>query len=303
MLEHEYDDDLATEELDIELYDGQPDFDRTTVVDDDGRQDDEDEGLLGRQIASFAGPIINDWRKTLEWYKQNENTADIGFDPDGMCLKVCRTARNIPARYPSALVSANETPHEFRIHKVEDIRRGMVAYFDDPRDGNPFSHIATAIGRVRGFEPRNLGDVIFETNSVKSGLVVPVRGDYFERYWGDKFLFAATWLNGYELDTPHHESKVERFNNGGPVYNLNLLAKAGKDRPKPRMVLERINVQIKRLPENPKLVRVREFKDEWRADNKIDLSLLDAAVRDGRVGVVKQVRDEIKRLIATLPDE
>jgi hypothetical protein len=48
---------------------------------------------------------------------------------------------------------------------------------------------------------------------------------------------------------------------------------------------------------------VREFKQEWRDTRKIDLSLLDSAVDAGRTGLVKQVRDEIKRLIEKLPDE
>jgi hypothetical protein len=291
---------------DVEIYDDEPDYDQAPANDEDGVQDDEAGIEVPREISGFmakVAPSTNNWRETLEWYRENQTKAQIGFDPDGMCLKVCRTARNIPARYPSAKEAQDATPQEFRVYQVEDLRKTRIGYFDEERDSNRFGHIATMIGRVRGFDPKALHDTLWETNDVKSNELVVVRGDYFERYWGDKFKFGATWLNGVELDVPHYTSKVERFNNGGPVYNLNLLAKAGENRPKPKAVLQRIEDQIRRLPDNKNINNVSEFRDEWKKTRKIDMSLLDEAVENGRVGVVKRVRDEIRRLIATLPEE
>lgn len=291
------------EELDVVPHTAPPEYDRSQTGPDDEQDDEADDTPVGLTFFSKVVGATRSWSEALNWYRNHRTANAIGFDPDGMCLKICRTARNIPAKYLTAREAMLATPEEFRVYKVRDLRRGMVAFYADPNDSNPADHIVTVAGRVKGFDPDDLDDVLFETNSVVPDGLVIVRGTYFEEHWGDPFKFGATWLNGVELDTPHHLSKVERFNNGGPVYDLNLLEKAGKNRPKPAAILARIETQIKRLPENPKLVRVRGFKDEWRADRKIDLSLLDAAVREGRVGVVKQVRDEIRRLIETLPDE
>lgn len=306
MTEHEYDDGLADEEftdLDVEIYDDAPQFDESPTADDTD-QDEADEAIKGLGFFAKVVAAIATWAGALSWYRSHRTTQQIGFNPDGMCLKVCRMARNIPAKYLTAKQAQDATPEEHRVHAIRDLRRGMILFIDDPNDSNRAGHIVTLAGRVKGFDPDSLHDLLVWTNSVVSGHLVLVRGDYFLEHWGDKFQFGATILNDVELDVPGRVSRLERFNNGGPVYDLNLLHKAAKaGRPKPGQVLLRIETAIKRLPDNPKLVRVRQFKDEWRDDRKIDLSLLDAAVREGRVGVVRQVRDEIKRLIATLPDE
>lgn len=305
MTEHEYDDSLAEEEVNefVEIYEGDPDYD-VSQTNEDGGQEDEGDTPVGMSFFAKASNAIRNWRGALDWYKTHQNTAQIGFNPDGMCLKVCRTARNIPAKYLTAKQAQDATPAEHRIKKVEDLRKGMVLYFDDPKDSNRSGHIATQIGRVKGFRPKSLDDVLVETNSVKAGEVVVVRASYFQKHWGDKFQFGATILNGIELDVPGRKSLVERFNNGGPVYDLNKLAKAAANgRPKPGEILRRIEDQIRRLPDNRNINNVREFKDEWRETRKIDLSLLDEAVKNGRVGLVKTVRDEIRRLIAALPEE
>lgn len=306
MTEHEYDDSLADEEFidpDVEIYEDAPQFDVSQTNEDDA-QDEDDDAIAGLGLMAKIVNAIRTWAGALSWYRSHTTAQQIGFNPDGMCLKVCRMARNIPAKYLTAKEAQDATPEDHRVHAIRDLRRGMVLYHDDPSDSNRAGHITTLAGRVRGFDPDSLHDLLTWTNSVVPGKLVLVRGDYFQEHWGDKFKFGATILNGVELDVPGRTSRIERFNNGGPVYDLALLRKAAKaGRPKPGEILRRIEAQIKRLPDNPKLVRVREFKDEWKADDKIDLSLLDAAVREGRTGIVKQVRDEVKRLINALPDE
>lgn len=130
----------------------------------------------------------------LAYYQRNHDHWP--FDPDGMCLAICRTARNIAARYPTALSASLNTPESFRVHRIRDIKRGMVAYFDDPNDSNPFGHIVTVVGRPRGADQDALGDLLVWTNSVVSNQIVMVRADFFAKNWGDSFQFAATWLNG-----------------------------------------------------------------------------------------------------------
>lgn len=290
--------------LDVEPYEGPPAYDCPLAINANGAQDDE----LSVPIVGFmtTAAATRSTRETLDWYIDNQTKSQIGFDPDGMCLKICRTARNIPAKYLSAKEAQDATPEAFRVYSIRDMRRGMIAYFDDPNDSNRFGHIATMIGRKRGEDPFSLDSLLFETNSVKADELVVVRGSYFVENWGDSFKFGATWLNGVEFDVPGQETKLERFNNGGPVYDLNLLNKAAKaGRERPGQILTRIETQIKRLPDHPDLTRVREFKEEWRDTRLIDMQLLDDAVkaRPRPGGLINKVRDEIKRLINNLPDE
>lgn len=127
------------------------------------------------------------------------------------CLELARTARSIPSLYPSALSAAHGTPKSERVLNYADLERGMVAYFDDPNDANPYGHIVTVAG-WRG--PRsNPGNLKVYSNDVvagQPGSVGIVPGTFFKAHWGDSFLFGATWLNGYnfaDLDsgtvTPH----------------------------------------------------------------------------------------------------
>lgn len=285
------------EELDIEPYEGLPDF-PVALSSDGGAQDTIEEQILG---LLARGDVTNTWRETLQWYKDNETKAEIGFDPDGMCLKICRTARQIGPRYLTARESMLATPPEHRVTRARDIRRGMVMYFADPRDGNNADHIVTPIGRVKGFDPDSFHDILTITNSVQADRLTIVRASYFEDHWGDPFTFAATWLNGVELDVPNHGTKLERFHDTAPEYNLRLLARA--DRPKAQRILDQIESQVRRLPNSPKLINVQNFKLKVKDDHILDLRILDDAVKAGRVGLVKTVRDEIRRLIGALPEE
>lgn len=137
---------------------------------------------------------------TLKWYREHETTKQIGFDPDGRCLQIVRTARAIGQMYPSAISAQHATPAKYRITDLSKIRNGMVMYFDDPNDDNPFGHVVTVTAHEKVM--RTLADITVRTNSVKANTIVPVKADYFGKHWGDKFQFAATWLNGQELTFP-----------------------------------------------------------------------------------------------------
>lgn len=151
---------------------------------------------------------MNTVKQVVEWYREHFSyPSTLTFNPDGMCLMICRLARGLPAMYPSAVAAQEATPDKYRVTRVQDIRKGMVVYYDDPADSNKFGHIVTVVGRVAGEDPSALSSLLVRTNSVKSGQIVVVRGDYFPRYWGDPFKFAATWLNGYAF--PEFQEKPE----------------------------------------------------------------------------------------------
>lgn len=113
----------------------------------------------------------------------------------GLCLALQRTARGIGPMFPSAISAAHATPQEFRVYDRSKVKRGMVAYFDDPNDSNPYGHIVGVSGWTK-----NEYLLDWTNDASGPGRVSLVRDTFFPNYWGDKFLFAATWLNGAELD-------------------------------------------------------------------------------------------------------
>jgi len=117
-----------------------------------------------------------------------------------MCLSLQRQARGLPAVYPSALTAAKATPEKHRVYKVADLRRGMIAYSDDPNDGNPYGHIYFIAGWKEGSDRTDPADCLTWSNDVvHSGGVDLVPLSFYRSRWGDGFQFGATWLNGYEL--------------------------------------------------------------------------------------------------------
>ena len=120
------------------------------------------------------------------------------LDWRGLCLALQRQARGLPAVYPSALSAALATPKSERVAKVADLRRGMVAYSDDPNDGNPYGHIYF----IAGWDgPRDNPDncLTWTNDARRTGGVDMVPLSFYRANWGDGFQFGATWLNGYDF--------------------------------------------------------------------------------------------------------
>lgn len=139
----------------------------------------------------------------IEFYQTHRTTATLGFNPDGRCQQIVRTARNIGPGAPSALAAALATPREERVYEVARMRTGQVLYFDDPGDSNPFGHVVTIIGEDAKRAAEDISRLLLETNSVHSGQLTLVRGDYFKPHWGDAVQWAGKSINGVLLDLPN----------------------------------------------------------------------------------------------------
>lgn len=128
---------------------------------------------------------------------------DTGANWRAMCLSLQRNARGLPAVYPSALSAQRATPVSERVNRIADLKRGMVAYSDDPSDSNPWGHIYFIIGRksrkVSRSDPSNILCWSNDVVAGKSGAVGVVALTFFRANWGDGFQFGATWLNGYDF--------------------------------------------------------------------------------------------------------
>jgi hypothetical protein len=247
---------------------------------------------------------------TIEWYRTHETAAQIGFEPSGMCLKICRTARDIGSMFLSAKQAQDATPAEHRVHNVANLRRGMVLYFDDPNDSNKFGHIVTMIGRVKNPDRSDLNDILVRTNSVQDGRVVVVRASYFKEHWGDPFQFGATWLNGVELEIPAKRysevprrdttNRVEHFRESRPNWDVKILDRAVKaGRHDLVRHVNAIETAVHNIPNDSKNEDVREFKKAWHEDRILKLHLLSEVPNDFvRVRISRdQLRRTIKRVL------
>lgn len=117
-----------------------------------------------------------------------------------LCLSLTRQAPGLPALHASAAAAAAATPGRYRVRDVRDLRRGMVAYFDDPTDDNKFGHSVTVAGWADSTPTDDLADLLTWTNDAKRpGGVDLVRASFFPDRWGDAFQFGATMLNGFDL--------------------------------------------------------------------------------------------------------
>lgn len=136
--------------------------------------------------------------EAVAWLKAQQKSGTTAWH--GLCLSLARHARGIPALYPSALAAAHGTPKSERILYVSQLRTGHVVYFDDPNDGNPYGHIATVAGWVGPHTDSN--NCIVGSSDVvagKPGAVGFVPITWFHKHWGDRFMFGAGWLNGYNF--------------------------------------------------------------------------------------------------------
>ena len=127
--------------------------------------------------------------QAIDWLKGQRAG---GHTWPSLCLALTRNARGIPALYPSALAAQTGTPKNHRFPNQAQWRRGMVAYFDNPGDGNPYGHIATLAYKGK--------DGVWRAwSNVTGGKVALVPITLFTHSWGDPAQFASDHLNGYDL--------------------------------------------------------------------------------------------------------
>lgn len=101
-------------------------------------------------------------------------------------------------------------------------------------------------------------------------------------------------------------TRIQRFLQGGPKYDLSLLDDAVKGGRKGTVedVRDGIDAQIKRLPKDPdKNSRVNKVRKSAEKDRILRMGALHNAIKAGRTGTVKEVRDTIQDLIKRLPKD
>jgi hypothetical protein len=104
----------------------------------------------------------------------------------GLCLKTCREAWGLPAKYPSAIVAWRNTPARFRHTDFRKAPIGAVHYYE----GGKFGHIVIQSdlkNRVWGTDLPTVNKIGLHHRRL------PVNR------WKYKYLGWSNWLNGKEL--------------------------------------------------------------------------------------------------------
>jgi hypothetical protein len=194
----------------------------------------EDYGTFQPAVKSFLSqpPAPNSMEEAAAFLR---NAHDGPLQWKQLCLKLQRIARGLPAVYPSALAAAEATPRTDRVYRVEDLRRGMVAYSDNPVDSNPFGHVYFIAGRDAE------GRVLTWTNdALRSGGCDLVPLDFYQKYWNYTFQFGAVSLNGYDFSDlnekpkPKHPTLGANYNEA--VERVEKAIRYHKDAGHPRVV-------------------------------------------------------------------
>lgn len=123
-----------------------------------------------------------------------------------MCLKLQRTARGIPAIYPTAASAQVATPKDERV-SLTGLKQGMVFY---TKGSNPAGHIGLVDGWKTG--PKNADNLLVWSNDMaadgKGVALVPL--SRILRNWNHDFQFGATWLNGWDFSEFNKPAKPVR---------------------------------------------------------------------------------------------
>ncbi len=120
----------------------------------------------------------------------------INGDPEWrrLCLKLQRTARGLPAVYPTAFSASMAVPDSEKITNTKDLKRGMVAFSYDPTIPGTAGHIFFIVGRSKN------GTLLTSSNDVKAaGFVDVVPFQFYQKIWRQTFQFGATHLNNYDF--------------------------------------------------------------------------------------------------------
>lgn len=171
----------------------------------------------------------------------------------------------------------------------------------NPPKGVPVSYLGGSHGD--GHRAESLGNgKIRSTDANGMGNTATVDLDWPEKVWGLKYVGWSESCDGVLIPEPA-PTRVQKFLEGGPQWDVNILDRAIKNGRKGTVqrVVEGFDHQVNRLPgDEPHDTRVDQFVKIYKARRVLHMGLLNAAVDNGRVGLVKQVRDQIRNLISQL---
>lgn len=96
---------------------------------------------------------------------------------------------------------------------------------------------------------------------------------------------------------PVGEARLENFRESRPDWDVKILDRLAPKRSDVRRQVALIDALVKRLPDDEKDTRVKDFKDAFENRRLLKMSLLNEAVSEGRMGTVRAVRDRLRTVI------
>lgn len=110
-------------------------------------------------------------------------------------------------------------------------------------------------------------------------------------------------MNKLKAPVKKTPTRISKFVDGGSPYDMNFLDAAvqGGRHGTVKAVRDAIDSQIRRLPQHEHNTRISKVVDDFHNRRLLRVGLLNDAVKGGRRGVVKSVRDEIQKQIRRLP--
>lgn len=221
----------------------------------------------------------------------------------GSCQKTTRTWFDVP--------SAGDYDRDGDADAVDGWKMEPARY-KHPGDRNPPRGVPLSFsGGSKGYGHRciSLGNGLarstdMEMNAYSPGKTNNTTIEAIEKHMGVHYLGWSETCDGTLIPNPPlPKTDINRFRESRPHFDVNLLDRAIHNGRKGLVLRVRndIDREIKLLPHDKGNTRVNQVVSIYNKDHILRMDLLNKAVKNGRVGRVKAVRDRLRKLIHELP--
>lgn len=179
--------------------------------------------------------------------------------------------------------------------------RGVPLYFRNAHK-NGHGHRCISVGDHNGVARSS--DFDTHTKRYHAGVMGTGTIEEIERAMDLVYVGWSETITGKQipLPPPPAPTRLENFWDGGPQWNVNILDRAAVRRDDVRVVVHAIDTAVNKLPRDKGNSLVNQFVDFYKRHRILRMGLLNQAVKNGRRGTVKHVRDEIRhQLFQRLP--
>lgn len=128
-----------------------------------------------------------------------------------------------------------------------------------------------------------------------------------ERHMGLPYVGWSESIDGLLIPNPPPaplpDTEITLFHKSKPIWDVKHLDKAVRNgRSGVKQIVMSIDHQVSLLPNDPgSKSLVDQFVARYQKDRVLKMTLLNHAVKNGRVGEVKKVRDQLRKLFRELP--
>lgn len=188
-------------------------------------------------------------------------------------------------------------PEKYRHEGDRNPPRGVPVTFKGGSHDNWHRAISKGNGVIRSTDMD--GDKY--APGVTSDTTIPA----IEQHMGLPYVGWSDTIDGLLIPNPPlPDTEITLFYKSKPLWDVNHLDKAIQNgRKGVKEIVLAIDHQVSLLPNDPgSKSLVDQFVARYDKDRILKMTLLNHAVANGRVGEVKKVRDELRKLIKSLPD-